>query len=68
MAETNFVDYVRIYCRSGKGGEGLHISAEKSMYPKGAPMEVMEVMEEVLYLEAIATIGLYSTYVTNVIS
>ena len=22
MAESNFVDYVKIYCRSGKGGRG----------------------------------------------
>ena len=22
MAESNFVDYVKIYCRSGKGGAG----------------------------------------------
>ena len=25
MAESNFVDYVKIYCRSGKGGRGGHI-------------------------------------------
>ncbi|MFA6702201.1 MAG: GTPase ObgE [Dysgonamonadaceae bacterium] len=37
MAETNFVDYVRIFCRSGKGGRGSkHLRREKYM-PKGGP-------------------------------
>ena len=30
MAESNFVDYVKIYCRSGKGGRGsTHMRREK---------------------------------------
>jgi GTP-binding protein len=37
MAETNFVDYVKIFCRSGKGGSGsAHLRHEKSK-PKGGP-------------------------------
>ncbi len=37
MAETNFVDYVKIYCRSGKGGSGsAHLHREKYT-PKGGP-------------------------------
>ncbi len=37
MAETNFVDYVKIFCRSGKGGAGsAHLRHEKSN-PKGGP-------------------------------
>ncbi|MBR5971718.1 MAG: GTPase ObgE [Paludibacteraceae bacterium] len=37
MAETNFVDYVKIYCRSGKGGAGsAHLHREK-FTPKGGP-------------------------------
>lgn len=37
MAETNFVDYVRIFCRSGKGGAGsMHMRREKYI-PKGGP-------------------------------
>lgn len=37
MAETNFVDYVKIYCRSGKGGRGsTHFRREKYI-PKGGP-------------------------------
>ena len=37
MAESNFVDYVKIYCRSGKGGRGsTHMRREK-FAPKGGP-------------------------------
>ncbi|MBS4056288.1 MAG: GTPase ObgE [Bacteroidetes bacterium] len=37
MASSNFVDYVKIYCRSGKGGAGsAHFRREKFV-PKGGP-------------------------------
>lgn len=37
MAETNFIDYVKIYCRSGNGGAGsMHMRREKYI-PKGGP-------------------------------
>lgn len=37
MAETNFVDYVKIYCRSGKGGRGsMHLRHVKYQ-PNGGP-------------------------------
>jgi GTP-binding protein len=37
MAESNFVDYVKIFCRSGKGGPGsTHFHREKYI-PKGGP-------------------------------
>ena len=37
MAESNFVDYVKIYCRSGKGGRGsTHMRREKYI-PNGGP-------------------------------
>jgi len=37
MAESNFVDYVTIFCRSGKGGAGsAHLRREKYI-PKGGP-------------------------------
>ncbi len=37
MAESNFVDYVKIYCRSGKGGRGsTHMRREKYV-PMGGP-------------------------------
>ncbi|MDR2841094.1 MAG: GTPase ObgE [Paludibacter sp.] len=37
MAESNFIDYVKIYCRSGKGGAGsTHFHREKFI-AKGGP-------------------------------
>lgn len=37
MAETNFVDYVKIYCRSGKGGRGSSHFRREKYIPKGGP-------------------------------
>ncbi|MDR2474222.1 MAG: GTPase ObgE [Bacteroidales bacterium] len=37
MPNTNFIDYVKIYCRSGKGGRGsIHLHRAK-YEPKGGP-------------------------------
>jgi GTPase len=37
MAESNFVDYIKIFCRSGRGGKGsAHLRREKFI-PKGGP-------------------------------
>ncbi|MBQ8100548.1 MAG: GTPase ObgE [Paludibacteraceae bacterium] len=37
MAQTNFIDYVKIFCRSGKGGAGsMHFHRAKYV-PKGGP-------------------------------
>lgn len=37
MSDTNFVDYVKIFCRSGNGGAGsAHLRREKFV-PKGGP-------------------------------
>jgi GTPase len=37
MSENNFVDYIRIFCRSGKGGKGsAHLRTEKFI-AKGGP-------------------------------
>ena len=37
MPESNFVDYVKIYCRSGKGGRGsMHMHRAKYQ-PNGGP-------------------------------
>ena len=37
MPSSNFIDYVKIYCRSGKGGAGsMHIHRAKYL-PKGGP-------------------------------
>ena len=37
MAESNFVDYVTIYCRSGKGGRGCSHLHRAKYIPKGCP-------------------------------
>lgn len=37
MAEANFVDYVKIYCRSGKGGRGSSHFRREKYIPKGGP-------------------------------
>ena len=37
MAESNFVDYVKIYCRSGKGGRGSSHFRREKFIPKGGP-------------------------------
>jgi len=37
MSSSNFIDYVKIYCRSGKGGAGsVHFRREKFI-PMGGP-------------------------------
>lgn len=37
MAESNFVDYVKIYCRSGKGGRGSAHMRRAKYQPHGGP-------------------------------
>ena len=37
MASSNFVDYVKIFCRSGKGGAGSSHLARFKYVPKGGP-------------------------------
>lgn len=37
MAESNFIDYVKIYCRSGKGGRGSTHMHRAKYLPKGGP-------------------------------
>ncbi len=37
MSESNFVDYVKIYCRSGKGGRGSSHFRREKYVPKGGP-------------------------------
>ena len=37
MAESNFIDYVKIICRSGRGGRGMaHLHRAKYL-PNGGP-------------------------------
>lgn len=37
MADSNFIDYVKIYCRSGKGGRGSSHFRREKYIPKGGP-------------------------------
>lgn len=37
MSNTNFVDYVKIFCRSGKGGRGSSHFRREKFIPKGGP-------------------------------
>ncbi|HMW74679.1 MAG TPA: GTPase ObgE, partial [Saprospiraceae bacterium] len=37
MAEQNFVDYVKICCRSGAGGAGSKHFASDPINPRGGP-------------------------------
>lgn len=37
MADTNFIDYVKIFCRSGKGGAGSRHFHRAKYVPKGGP-------------------------------
>ena len=39
MAESNFVDYVKINCRSGKGGKGsMHLHEHSYRCPRPEPV------------------------------
>ncbi|MDE5999940.1 MAG: hypothetical protein K2H04_07740, partial [Bacteroidaceae bacterium] len=35
--ESNFIDYVKIYCRSGRGGRGSAHMHRAKYLPKGGP-------------------------------
>ncbi|MGC9332403.1 MAG: GTPase ObgE, partial [Bacteroidales bacterium] len=37
MSNLNFIDYVKIFCRSGKGGAGSHHFRHEKFVPKGGP-------------------------------
>ncbi|HRN41746.1 MAG TPA: GTPase ObgE, partial [Vicingus sp.] len=37
MASTNFIDYVKIHCRSGKGGAGSRHFRREKYEAKGGP-------------------------------
>ena len=58
MAESNFVDYVKILCRSGKGGAGaMHLYRAKYV-PKGGPDGGDGGREEMFIYEPIVICGL----------
>ena len=52
MAESNFVDYVKIYCRSGKG---LLTFAARNTFRKEVPTGAME-GEEVMCISVVTGI------------
>ena len=37
MADSNFIDYVKVLCRSGKGGAGSRHFHRAKYVPKGGP-------------------------------
>ena len=37
MSSTNFIDYVKIYCKSGRGGRGSTHLLRNRMTSKGGP-------------------------------
>ncbi len=37
MADSNFIDYVKLFCRSGKGGAGSHHYLRTKASPRGGP-------------------------------
>jgi hypothetical protein len=46
MTEGNFVDYVKIFVSSGKGGKAQPIYIEKNLLKKAVQMVVMVVVED----------------------
>ena len=55
MAESNFVDYVKIYCRSGKGGRGS--SHVPNIFRKVVPTEVTGEEEAIFIFEETGITG-----------
>lgn len=55
MAESNFVDYVKIYCRSGRVEEGLLTSVVRNTFRKEVPTGAME-GEEVMCISVVTGI------------
>ena len=59
VKNSNFVDYVKIFCRSGKGGAGsAHFLRDKTTAKVGL-MEVMAGTVEMLLLKEILKCGHY---------
>ena len=60
MAESNFVDYVKIYCAPERADEVLRICGVRNTYPTEAPTEVTEDEEAMSSCGVTATTGRYS--------
>ena len=63
MPESNFIDYVKILCRSGKGGDHA-TTTEPNTSPKADPTEATEAAEDTSSSEATHTCGHSSPYAT----
>ena len=61
MAESNFVDYVKIYCRSGKGGRGSMHLRHVSIILTADPMVAMADTVAASICVVIIITGLYYT-------
>ena len=61
MTEGNFVDYIKVYASSGKGGRGSAPYTEKSLSQRVAQM--VETADEVVisFFEEVKICGLYFT-------
>lgn len=67
MPESNFVDYVKILCRSGKGGRGsMHLRHVK-YNPNGGTMAVTEDVVATSICVETTTTGHCFTFATSVI-
>ena len=61
MTEDNFVDYVKVFVRSGNGGAGSsHLRRENLLQKEDLTVE-MEEMVAILFLRLTKTCGHYST-------
>lgn len=61
MAGSNFIDYVKILCRSGKGGAGRTISIALNTCRKAAPTVETADVADISFCVATATCGRCST-------
>lgn len=57
MPSSNFVDYVKIFCRSGKGGKGSTHMRRENIFQREVLMVVMAAEVVMLLLEAINNYG-----------
>ena len=59
MTEGNFVDYIKVYASSGKGGRGSATYTEKNLSPKEDQMAEMVAVEVILFFVEVKICGHY---------
>jgi septum formation inhibitor-activating ATPase MinD len=64
MTEGNFVDYVKIFVSSGKGGKGSTF-AQRNLLKKGVQMVAMVAVVDTFILWVIRTLDLVSSQVCS---